>query len=81
LCIACLHYWSRTVEAFVIFHADDKMVPAAIPLPAGRWEKELNSRDASWGDREQHSLQFRILRRRPDGGFPYSLLLLLINRI
>jgi maltooligosyltrehalose trehalohydrolase len=63
LCIGCLHHWSRDEEAFVIFHADDKVVSAAIPLPAGRWGKELDSRDARWvGDREQHSLQLRILR-------------------
>jgi maltooligosyltrehalose trehalohydrolase len=47
--IGCLHYWSRDEAAFLIFHADDKVVSAAVPVPAGRWEKELDSRDACWG--------------------------------
>jgi maltooligosyltrehalose trehalohydrolase len=47
--IGCIHRWSLTEEAFVIFHADDKVVSAAIPLPAGRWSKQLDSRDSRWG--------------------------------
>ncbi len=47
--IGCIHRWSRTEEAFVIFHADDKVVSPVIPLPAGRWDKQLDSGDASWG--------------------------------
>ncbi|HSM89880.1 MAG TPA: hypothetical protein VLT56_07640, partial [Desulfobacterales bacterium] len=47
--IGCIHRWSRTEEAFVIFHAEDQVVSAAIPLPAGRWDKQLDSGDAGWG--------------------------------
>ena len=80
--IGCLHHWSPDEEAFVIFHADDKVVSAAIPLPAGRWDKELDSRDAGWGGagsgipcsfESSGDVRMEIL--------PYSLLLLLKNRI
>jgi maltooligosyltrehalose trehalohydrolase len=80
--IGCLHHWSRDEEAFVIFHAGDKTVSAAIPLPAGRWDKQLDSGDAGWGGpgssipssvESSGDVRMEIL--------PYSLLLLLKNRI
>jgi hypothetical protein len=80
--IGCIHRWSRTDEAFVIFHADDKMVSAALPLPAGRWEKELDNRDASWdgaGSSIPCSLESSGDVRMEL--LPYSFLLLLKNRI
>jgi maltooligosyltrehalose trehalohydrolase len=80
--IGCIHRWSRTDEAFVIFHADDKMVSAALPLPAGRWEKELDNREASWdgtGSSIPCSLQSSGDVRMEL--LPYSFLLLLKNRI
>jgi len=79
--IGCIHRWSRTDEAFVIFHADDKVVSTALPLPAGRWEKKLDSRDASWGGagsgipwsfESTGDLRMELV--------PYSFLLLLKNR-
>jgi maltooligosyltrehalose trehalohydrolase len=79
--IGCIHRWSRTDEAFVIFHADDKVVSTAIPLPAGRWEKELDSCDAAWGGTGSS-----IPRTFESSGdvrmelIPYSFLLLLKNR-
>jgi len=80
--IICLHHRSRDEEAFVIFHADDKVVSTAIPLPAGRWVKELDSRDAGWGGtgsgipcRFESSGDVRMEL------LPYSLLLLLKNKI
>jgi maltooligosyltrehalose trehalohydrolase len=79
--IGCIHRWSRSDEAFVIFHADDKRVAAAIPLPAGRWEKELDSRDASWG--ATGSSIPRIFESSGDVRMellPYSFLLFLKNR-
>ena len=66
----------------MIFHADDKAVSAAIPLPAGRWVKELDSGDAGWGGpgsgipgsvESSGDVRMELL--------PYSLLLLLKNRI
>ncbi len=80
--IGCLHHWSRDEEAFVIFHAGDKTVSAAIPLPAGRWVKELDSGDTGWGGtgsgipssvESSGDVRMEIL--------PYSLLLLLKNRV
>ncbi|MBI5582058.1 MAG: malto-oligosyltrehalose trehalohydrolase [Deltaproteobacteria bacterium] len=79
--IGCIHRWSPAEEAFVIFHADDKAVSAAIPLPAGRWSKELDSRDTRWGGtgssipcslESSGEFQMELL--------PYSFLLLLKNR-
>jgi len=76
--IGCLHRRSRDEEAFVIFHADDKAVTAAIPLPEGRWAKELDSGDAGWGGTGS-----RIPCSVESSGdvrmelLPYSLLLLL----
>jgi hypothetical protein len=80
--IGCLHHWSREEEAFVIFHADDKEVSATIPLPAGRWDKQLDSGDAGWGGPGS-----RIPSSVESSGevrmemLPYRLLLLLKNRI
>ncbi len=47
--VGCIHRRSRTEEAFVVFHADDQTVSAAIPLPRGRWDTQLDSGDVSWG--------------------------------
>ena len=70
-------------EAFVIFHADDKAVSTALPLPPGRWVKELDSGAAGWGGTgSRHSLQLRIHPATSGWNFsPYSFLLLLKNRI
>jgi maltooligosyltrehalose trehalohydrolase len=80
--IGCLHHWSRDEEAFVIFHADDKVVSAAIPLPAGRWVKELDSRDARWGGtRSSVPCSFESAGDVRMELLPFSFLLLLKNRI
>jgi maltooligosyltrehalose trehalohydrolase len=76
--IGCIHRWSRTEETFVIFHAEDQVVSAAVPLPAGRWDKQLDSGDAGWGGPGS-----RIPGSVESSGevrmelFPYRLLLLL----
>ena len=80
--IGCIHRWSLADEALVIFHADDKVVSAGIPLPVGRWATELDSCDTCWGGTGSS-----IPRSFESSGdvwlelLPYSFLLLLKNRI
>ena len=52
--IGGFHRWSAGDEAFVAFHAEDKTISTPLPLPPGRWVKELDSGDAGWGGTGSH---------------------------
>jgi maltooligosyltrehalose trehalohydrolase len=41
--------WSDTEDVCIVFHAGEAPVSAPVPLPAGRWEKRLDSSEVEWG--------------------------------
>ena len=66
----------------MIFHSDDRVVSAVIPLPAGQWSKKLDSHYACWGGAGNSiPCNFESCGDVRMEVLPYSLLLLLINRI
>ncbi len=46
--IGGIHRWSDTEEVCIFFYAGAPPVSAAVPLPAGRWEKRLDSAEVEW---------------------------------
>jgi maltooligosyltrehalose trehalohydrolase len=47
--IGGIRRWSETEELCIFFYTGASPVSAAVPLPAGRWEKRLDSTDVEWG--------------------------------
>jgi maltooligosyltrehalose trehalohydrolase len=43
-----IHRWSEQDEAGLIFYFGDATGPAEIPLPAGHWQKRLDSAEQRW---------------------------------
>ncbi len=40
--------WSGVDEALIIYHFGEVQAPVALPVPAGRWEKRLDSAEERW---------------------------------
>jgi len=47
--IGGIRSWSDTENVCIVFHAGETPVSALIPLPAGRWKKEIDSTEDRWG--------------------------------
>lgn len=47
--VAWLHRTGDGPEVFLLFHAADGTISVPVPLPAGRWHKKIDSRQARWG--------------------------------
>jgi maltooligosyltrehalose trehalohydrolase len=45
----CIRRWCDREEAVIVFHAGEEPVQAPVFLPAGHWEKVLDSAEAQWG--------------------------------
>jgi maltooligosyltrehalose trehalohydrolase len=43
--------WSEDTEAVIVFHFGETPVSLALPIPAGYWQKRLDSADAQWQGR------------------------------
>ncbi len=46
--VLILRRWSAEDEVFVVFHFSQTRTEAVIPLPPGRWEKQLDSAEEGW---------------------------------
>ena len=46
--IGCMHRWSEHDAVFLIFHAGEDPVTATIPVPVGRWRRQLDSSSTRW---------------------------------
>jgi len=46
--IGCMHRRGGHDEVFLVFHAGGSPVTAVIPVPAGRWRRELDSSSKHW---------------------------------
>jgi maltooligosyltrehalose trehalohydrolase len=47
--VGWLHRAGAAGDVFLLFHAADAAVNVPVPLPAGRWRREIDSREARWG--------------------------------
>jgi maltooligosyltrehalose trehalohydrolase len=47
--IGCIRRRREAEELCIIFHAGEAAVSAMVPLPAGRWDKLLDSAEPQWG--------------------------------
>ncbi|HUG89210.1 MAG TPA: malto-oligosyltrehalose trehalohydrolase [Planctomycetaceae bacterium] len=46
--ILASHRWTVDRGVFVVFHLGESAAPLSAPLPAGRWEKIIDTADARW---------------------------------
>jgi maltooligosyltrehalose trehalohydrolase len=46
--VLCVRRWHGTDRIMCVFHFGEEMTSQTIPLPAGQWEKQLDSADTTW---------------------------------
>jgi maltooligosyltrehalose trehalohydrolase len=46
--VLILRRWNAEDEVFVVFHFSQTRTEAVIPLPPGRWQKQLDSAEERW---------------------------------